>query len=58
MLKCSLDRANSIYKVHMGIMIWCYSYEINYKNNEKKTCKNNKYLINKNKFIFVNIIQK
>ena len=42
----------------MGIMIWCNSYEINYKNNEKKTCKNNKYLINKNEFIFINIIEK
>ena len=39
-------------------MIWSNFYEINYKKNEKKTCRNNKYLINKNKFIFVDIIQK
>ena len=42
----------------MGIMIWSNFYKINYKKNEKNTCKDNKYLINKNKFIFVNIIQK
>ena len=42
----------------MCIMIWGNFYKINYKKNEKNTCKDNKYLINKNKFIFVNIIQK
>ena len=39
-------------------MIWGNFYKINYKNNEKKTCKNNKYFINKIEFIFINIIEK
>ena len=42
----------------MRIMIWGNFYKINCKNNEKKTCKDNKYFINKNKFILVNIVQK
>ena len=41
----------------MRIMIWSNFYEINYKKNEKNTCKDDKYFINKEKFIFVDIIQ-